>query len=302
MIRHNILTDSRAAQQFITGVSALKDPARYPWPGDDTLSIYDFFVFWHARSMMTLTPPEQSDRNAAHSGPAFLPWHRYLLLRFESYLRDALQDDDFRLPYWDWSSDAELADPRRSPLWDTTLLGRFAQSDFVVRVGMNAAGEVVRANRALQRSVGAQAALPARAAVRTVIEGQPSYDTEPFNSDATGFRNNLEGWVGPNLHNVVHVWIGGDMQLATSPNDPAFFLHHCNVDRIWSAWQARWPAVPYVPAADAPESLLFHRAEDRLFTYFDESVTPADMLSHAEQYRYDRLDDLVQVPVSGQVA
>ena len=81
-----------------------------------------------------------------------------------------------------------------------------------------------------------------------------TYDSAEFNSDAPGFRNLLEGWIGPaSLHNSVHVWIGGDMQLATSPNDPVFYLHHCNVDRIWSAWQARWPSAPYVPAADAPE-------------------------------------------------
>lgn len=23
----------------------------------------------------------------------------------------------------------------------------------------------------------------------------------------------------------------------TSPNDPVFFVHHCNVDRIWYNWQ-----------------------------------------------------------------
>ena len=29
----------------------------------------------------------------------------------------------------------------------------------------------------------------------------------------------------------------GRMSLNTSPNDPLFFLHHCNVDRIWAEWQ-----------------------------------------------------------------
>jgi tyrosinase len=111
VIRKNILQDDRVAAQYVEGVLALKDPARFPWPAVSGLSIYDFFVFWHARSMMTLTPPTQSDRNAAHSGPAFLPWHRYLLLRFEEYLRGALQDDEFRLPYWDWAADAEADRP-----------------------------------------------------------------------------------------------------------------------------------------------------------------------------------------------
>ena len=76
MIRRNVLTDADAAQQYIDGVRRLKDPAQFPWPDQDGLSIYDSFVFWHHQTMMLMTPPTQSDRNAAHSGPSFLPWHR----------------------------------------------------------------------------------------------------------------------------------------------------------------------------------------------------------------------------------
>ena len=35
----------------------------------------------------------------------------------------------------------------------------------------------------------------------------------------------------------------------TSPNDPVFFLHHCNVDRIWALWQYAHPASAYLPAS-----------------------------------------------------
>lgn len=31
--------------------------------------------------------------------------------------------------------------------------------------------------------------------------------------------------------------IGGNMVDQTSPNDPIFFLHHANVDRLWAMWQ-----------------------------------------------------------------
>jgi tyrosinase len=290
--RKNILQEDGVAAQYVEGVLALKDPARFPWPAVAGLSIYDFFVFWHARSMMTLTPPTQSDRNAAHSGPAFLPWHRYMLLRYEEYLRAALQDDEFRLPYWDWTADAERTDPVQSPLWSSDRLGRFLQSDFEVRIGMNAAGGLVRANRALRRSLGAAGALPRRPDVLAALQN-PTYDSAEFNSDAPGFRNLLEGWIGPaSIHNSVHVWIGGDMQLATSPNDPVFYLHHCNIDRIWSAWQARWPQSPYVPPADAPEELAFHRLRDALYTFLEETVTPEDMLQHDQFYTYDSLADL----------
>lgn len=33
--------------------------------------------------------------------------------------------------------------------------------------------------------------------------------------------------------------IMGTMAANSSPNDPVFFLHHANMDRLWSAWIAR---------------------------------------------------------------
>jgi tyrosinase len=55
------------------------------------------------------------------------------------------------------------------------------------------------------------------------------------------------------MHNIVHDWVAGMFlegdkirygtmePLETSPNDPVFFLHHANVDRIWSQWEAHHP-------------------------------------------------------------
>jgi tyrosinase len=55
-----------------------------------------------------LTPPGQGDRNAAHRGPVFLPWHRFMLILLELQLQRVLSDPDFGLPYWDWAADGEL--------------------------------------------------------------------------------------------------------------------------------------------------------------------------------------------------
>jgi tyrosinase len=62
------------------------------------------------------------------------------------------------------------------------------------------------------------------------------------------------------LHNLVHTWVGGSlsppgvrpairgtMVLPTSPNDPIFFLHHANIDRLWGEWQAAHPGKTYKP-------------------------------------------------------
>jgi tyrosinase len=302
MIRHNVLQNTEAAEGYVEGVLRLKDPRESPWPGQSGLSLYDFFVFWHHRAMMLFTPPTQSDRNAAHSGPVFLPWHRNFLLTFEFFLRDVLDDDEFRLPYWDWAADAALPTPAASAVWGTNLLGRFAGGAWRVRLIENPTGvNPLRTDRELIRELGAQGSLPTRAQIRQVILDQVVYDLPPYHRSVAGFRNFLEGWIGPSrLHNAVHVWVGGDrgdMGDATSPNDPVFFLHHCNVDRIWTAWQRQHSNASYVPPQTASDDLLFHRIDDRMHTFFDQQVTPRDMLDVDAFYQYDTLDDLVVSPL-----
>jgi len=56
------------------------------------------------------------------------------------------------------------------------------------------------------------------------------------------FQNELQGrfpdgFLG--LHGAGHFSIGGDAgDVYSSPNDPAFFLHHAMLDRVWWLWQA----------------------------------------------------------------
>ena len=66
----------------------------------------------------------------------------------------------------------------------------------------------------------------------------------------------------------------------TSPNDPVFFLHHCNVDRIWADWQSANPTVGYEPQAAGPQG---HNVGDPMFPWdgvaTPDTVTPGDVLS-----------------------
>ena len=83
VVRRNILSDANTRDQFIRGVKLLK--AEVLQPGQP--NTYDLFVAWHYQTMMRLTPPTQTERNAAHSGPVFLPWHRHMLIEFERHLQ-----------------------------------------------------------------------------------------------------------------------------------------------------------------------------------------------------------------------
>lgn len=53
-------------------------------------------------------------------------------------------------------------------------------------------------------------------------------------------------WIGEQMiHDAVHVAVGGDGGHMSYPDvsafDPIFFLHHCNVDRLFAIWQALHP-------------------------------------------------------------
>ena len=53
----------------------------------------------------------------------------------------------------------------------------------------------------------------------------------------TMFQPTIESAVHASVHNAV----GGDMAGAASPTDPLFWLHHANLDRLWSQWQVKNP-------------------------------------------------------------
>jgi len=78
------------------------------------------------------------------------------------------------------------------------------------------------------------------------------------------------------------------MSPASSPNDPVFFLNHCNVDRIWEAWMQKHGRL-YLPAANAPAKLKGHRINDKLASFVSPPTTPADVLDVSAQYVYDSL-------------
>ncbi|MEM1299240.1 MAG: tyrosinase family protein [Pseudomonadota bacterium] len=43
-----------------------------------------------------------------------------------------------------------------------------------------------------------------------------------------------------NLHDSVHVWVGGSMSdPAVASYDPIFHAHHCMIDRLWYLWQVK---------------------------------------------------------------
>ena len=64
------------------------------------------------------------------------------------------------------------------------------------------------------------------------------------------------------------------MIAGTSPNDPVFWLHHANVDRLWAQWQASYGINTYLPTSGGPAG---HNLNDTLRHLLD-TWTPAMVL------------------------
>jgi tyrosinase len=306
--RKDITTDTSARDRYVNGVLRLKQEVN----SQSGLSTYDALVVWHVRAMMTMTPPTQNSRNAAHRGPVFLPWHRYMLIVYEQQLQRVLQDSTFALPYWAWNHDGDLpaGQQKTASIWGADTMGGsgepvttgpFANPNadpdkFTVRVETNSSGQLVRTNRGLARDLAGDIdTLPTTAQAREGIHPD-TYDEPEWGVDSTSIMRNLvEGWQPdpPGLHNRVHVWIGGDMAPASSPNDPVFFLNHCNVDRLWAAWQRKYPSASYLPGGNAPASLKYHRLTDKLFSVYPNAPKVSDMINVSDVYEYDTLADLL---------
>jgi tyrosinase len=57
--------------------------------------------------------------------------------------------------------------------------------------------------------------------------------------DFIDFQTQIE-----DIHNGVHVWVGGTMSdIATAAYDPLFWAHHTMIDRLWRIWQLAHPQV-----------------------------------------------------------
>ena len=165
-------------------------------------SIYDEYVIWHSNATNRVDPTDSIGfRNSAHVGPAFLPWHRYYLHRFELQLQKIVPD--VTIPYWDWTQDA--AAPFNSPLWLADFMGGNgdAQDNNLVKTGPFATGQWITLNidgtpkGGLQRQFGQfTSALPTLVDVNTAI-GETPYDNPPWNIESSpSHRNRLEGFLG----------------------------------------------------------------------------------------------------------
>ena len=181
----------------------------------------------------------QQDHNI-HGVAAFLPWHR----RFLQAREIALQSCGYAgpTPYWDWTAAADTSEPRKDPILSpldgfggigrpnteggsvTVVEGPFANLTLHLVQGENDS-PFFQPNQ-LRRSLEDRPDIVKGFTTASVQHAQ-SYSS--FND----YRYYLEGIP----HGAVHTFVGGSMMPSSSPQEPLFFLHHAQIDRLWALWQ-----------------------------------------------------------------
>src|SRR5215216_6300022 len=173
----------------------------------------------------------------------FLPWHRMYLLFFERIIQRVTNNPSFALPYWDYTSSSSPSGPR--------LPNRFINP-------ANASNPLFRANRRPAVNAGNPIDQSSPGALNLDALKQCSYSS--VGPAVQGFNLALDS----NLHGSVHVLTGNNLGMGRIPwaaNDPIFWLHHCNIDRLWASWNA-------APGRNNPNTATWL---NKTFTFADEN-------------------------------
>ncbi|KAH7182157.1 hypothetical protein DER46DRAFT_491256, partial [Fusarium sp. MPI-SDFR-AT-0072] len=159
-----------------------------------------------------------------HFVAAFLPWHRYFTHVYEGALRECGYAG--YATYCDWTKDVKKL--AKSPIMSSKL-------------GFGGDGSDTRKENIFGD-------------IRCVIDGPFSKLRPSYYGISARVREYIphclqrrlaDGEIPDSISfarlyngtNAIHSAIGGDMNPATSPNNPIFFLHHTQVDRLWWQWQ-----------------------------------------------------------------
>jgi tyrosinase len=173
----------------------------------------------------------------AHGQPAFMPWHRAYLYRFELALRET--GHDVMLPWWDWVTVRMIPAPYEkpthgsNPLYSVTINAKALEEGARGEGGEGDTDELRLAKMPeTTRETGRQG---------TRLPGAEDIERVIAYTDFASFSGNLEDY-----HGNVHMWVGGHMgNIPFAAYDPIFWAHHCMIDRLWRMWQLRHPQASF---------------------------------------------------------
>ncbi|KAH9477723.1 N-acetyl-6-hydroxytryptophan oxidase ivoB [Psilocybe cubensis] len=193
----------------------------------------------------------------------FQPWHRYFVATYEKALRQECGYFGAQ-PYWDWSLDATSPENfMKSPVFDSVLgfggNGPYTEEGVVAapfeipgRTGGGCVRDGPFAHQRLHVGPGNSVAPNSYCLTRdfSPIIVMSALNTSVVNRvlsqpDFNNFDIVLQGGITLEtftVHAGGHLGVGGKFgtiaDVYSSPGDPLFYLHHANLDRLWTKWQS----------------------------------------------------------------
>ena len=181
--------------------------------------------------LQNLTPPAQPAGLAEsvwatceHGTRFFFAWHRMYLYFFERVLREASGDPNFALPYWDYTNNVpDAAQPSNSP-W-------VIPAEFTRRRLQTSSGIIPNPLFESRRTAGFGAS----------VQLDPRW-TNIDSSLALKDFSDFQGSIDDGVHGFIHCATGNRCLapfiglVPFSANDPIFWHHHTNIDRLWECW------------------------------------------------------------------
>jgi tyrosinase len=188
-----------------------------------------------------------------HGSWYFAPWHRGYLLSIEAQLRlDIIAQGgpaDWALPYWDYFGDNGKQFVMPPALGDRMMPDNTTPNPLYItmRYGPNGDSNIFVPTPASKDPNELPGGLVTDTSLNDTVYSYVGSQTLPgFGGFASGFSHsgNDHGDLESNPHDLVHYYVGGPSTygLMGDPNtaalDPVFYLHHCNIDRMWASWNA----------------------------------------------------------------
>ncbi len=215
---------------------------------------------------------EAGDNNPqVHWSWYFLPWHRGYIYFLERILANILttklniDGSKFAYPYWDWMTHKEIPNTRlreqsglASPLFGYDLTQENMVNADNLGFDNTALYDGNRGPTLLKPKMDPnnELTVDSQNHVKDVLYyTSPEYiykilnaPWEQFGGGSTIDRNTGQGLLEQNPHNDGHDWVGtrigknrsmGTLRYAAL--DPIFYMHHCNIDRIFSMYSQPMP-------------------------------------------------------------
>lgn len=250
-----------------------------------------------------------------HGSWYFLPWHRGYLYALEAQLRADIASlggpADWALPYWDYFGGAQGAQAVMPPAFaQKTLPDGTANPLYVdMRYGPDGNGNIYIPTEAWAETHPddpnwSYGDVSSACMANDLYTGSDRSTPLPgFGGPETGFEHSgsPHGNMESNPHDLVHVYTGGsvsetDYGLMADPGtaalDPIFYLHHCNIDRMWASWNSAGRVNPTNPTwlKGPVRPFIMPMPKNESWKY-----TPAEVNSIASlNYSYQELGPVAQ--------